>query len=53
MRANETPFSICHPLWTNIQHFSTELWGIISPLYYNVITEDIGYYDYLGTIYKV
>ena len=25
MRANETPFSICHPLWTNVQHFSTEL----------------------------
>ena len=32
------PSKTCHPLWTNVQHFSTELWCIISPLYYNVIT---------------
>ena len=38
VRANETPCNTCHPLWTNVRHFSTELWCIISPLYYNVIT---------------
>ena len=26
MRAN----GICHPLWTNVRHFSNELWCIIS-----------------------
>ena len=28
----------CPPLWLNSPHFSTELWCIISPIYYNVIT---------------
>ena len=38
VRANETTCNTCHPLWTNVRHFSTELWCIISPVYYNVIT---------------
>ena len=38
MRAIGTPLGICHPLWTNVRHFSTEPWCIISPIYYNVIT---------------
>ena len=31
----QTPLGICHPLWTNVRYFSTELWDIISqPILY-------------------